>query len=78
MLGAYFQLNFHTCYWNIKQGRIHGNTVADSWAGAVMQKLLAIQKYLLRTDRPTDRPTRQGGVPGPRLKTRTTLIVANG
>ena len=27
-----------------KQGRIHGNTVADGWAGAVMQKLLGIQK----------------------------------
>ena len=32
-----------------------GKTVADGWAGAVMQKTLAIQKYLLRTDRPTDR-----------------------
>ena len=28
------------------ESRIHGKTVADSWAGAVMQKLLAIQKYL--------------------------------
>ena len=26
----------------IKQERIHGNTVADGWAGAVMQKPLAI------------------------------------
>ena len=43
-----------------KQGRIHGNTVADGWAGAVMQKPLAIQKYLGRTDVPTYRPTRQG------------------
>ena len=25
-----------------KQGRIHGNPVADGWAGAVMRKLLAI------------------------------------
>ena len=27
-----------------KQGWIHGRTVPDSWAGAVMQKSLAIQK----------------------------------
>ena len=47
-----------------KQGRIHGNPVADGWAGAVMRKPLAIQKCDGRmdgpTDRPTDRPTRQG------------------
>ena len=34
-----------------KQGRIHGNPVADSWAGAVMRKPLAIQKYFGPTDR---------------------------
>ena len=39
-----------------KQGRIHGNPVADGWAGAVMQKPLGIQKC----DGPTDGPT---GVP---------------
>ena len=27
-----------------KQGRIHGNPVADGWAGAVPQKPLGIQK----------------------------------
>ena len=27
-----------------KQGRIHGNPVADGWAGAVMRKPLGIQK----------------------------------
>ena len=27
-----------------KQGRIHGNTVADGWAGAVVRKPLGIQK----------------------------------
>ena len=43
-----------------KQGRIHGNTVADGWAGAVMLKPIAIQKYFGRTDGRTDRPTRQG------------------
>ena len=42
-----------------KQGRIHGNLVADGWAGAVMQKPLAILE-IFRTDGPTDRPTRQG------------------
>ena len=39
-----------------KQGRIHGNTVADGLAVAVMRKLNALQKC----DGPTDRPTRQG------------------
>ena len=39
-----------------KQGRIHGNPVADGWARAVMQKLIAIQKC----DGVTDRPTQQG------------------
>ena len=37
----------------IKQGRIHGNPVADGWAGAVMQKLLGTKKC----DGPTDLPT---------------------
>ena len=39
---------------NKKQGRIHGRTVADGWAGAVMQKPLAIQKCDWRTDQRTD------------------------
>ena len=43
-----------------KQGRIHGNPVADDWAGAVMQKSLGIQKCDQLTDRPTDRRTDQG------------------
>ena len=43
-----------------KQGRIHGNPVADGWAGAVTPKPLEIQKCDLPTDLPTDRPTRQG------------------
>ena len=43
-----------------KQGRIHGNPVADGWAGAVLRKPLGIQKCDGRTDLPTDRPTRQG------------------
>ena len=38
---------------NDKQGRIHGNPVADGRAGAVTQKPLAIQKCYLPTDRPT-------------------------
>ena len=40
-----------------EQGRIHGNTVADGWAGAVVQKLLAIQKYDEWKDEWTDQPT---------------------
>ena len=47
-----------------KQGRIHGNPVADGLAGAVMQKPLGIQKCDGPTDgltdRLTDRPTWQG------------------
>ena len=38
-----------------KQGRIHDNPVADSWAGAVMQKPHANQKC----DRQTNGPTQQ-------------------
>ena len=38
-----------------KQGRIHGKTVVDSWAGAVMQKPLSIQECDGRTYRPTNR-----------------------
>ena len=30
--------------YHINQGQIHGNPVADSWAGAVMQKPHGIQK----------------------------------
>ena len=40
-----------------KQGRIHGNPVADGWAGAVMRKTLGIQKCDGPTDGPTDIPT---------------------
>ena len=40
-----------------EQGRIHGNPVADGWAGAVMQKLPGIQKCDGRTDLPTYQPT---------------------
>ena len=43
-----------------EQGRIHGNPVADGWAGALMRKPLAIQKCDGRTDRLTDGPIRQG------------------
>ena len=39
-----------------KQGRIHGNPVADGWAGAVLQKLVGIQKC----DGSTDQLTWQG------------------
>jgi len=55
---------------NEKQGRIHGNPVADGWAGAVMRKPLAIQKYFGRTDRRTDgrTDTARCRVACPRLK----------
>ena len=43
-----------------EQGRIHGNPVADSWAGAVMRKPLGIQKCDRRMDGRTDLPTQQG------------------
>ena len=43
-----------------KQGRLHGNPVADGLAGAVMQKSLGIQKCDGPKDQRTDRPTRQG------------------
>ena len=47
---------FHSaCSSNLKQGRIHGNPVADEWAGAEMQKPLAILEIFV-----TDRPTQQG------------------
>ena len=54
-----------------KQGQIHGNPVADGWVGAVMQKLLGIQKCDRRTDLPTDLPTDTARcrVACPRLKT---------
>ena len=40
-----------------KQGRIHGNPVADGWAGAVMRKPLELQKCDGPTDIRTDIPT---------------------
>ena len=39
----------------LKQGRIHGNPVADGWAGAVLRKPLEIQKCDGPTDGRTDR-----------------------
>ena len=44
-----------------KQGQIHGNPVADGWAGAVMRKLLSIQKCDLPTYGCTDVPTYRHG-----------------
>ena len=45
---------------------MHGNPVADGWAGAVMQKTLGIQKCDRHTDLPTD--TARCRVACPRLK----------
>ena len=44
---------------------MHGKTVADGWAGAIMHKPLEIQNC----DGETYRPTRQGAVAYLRLKT---------
>ena len=44
-------------YIKAEQGRIHGNPVAEGWAGAVLQQLLGIQKRDRRTNRLTDGPT---------------------
>ena len=41
-----------------QQGRIHGNPVADGWAGAVMQNRSEFKNV---TDRPSDRPTAIAG-----------------
>ena len=41
---------------DFKQGRIHGNPVADGWAGAVMRKPLLIQKCDGHMDKQTDGP----------------------
>ena len=51
-----YQTNFTTAEGK-EQGRIYGSPVADGWAGAVMRKLIGIQKC----DRPTDRPTDRNG-----------------
>ena len=48
-----FDIQFTISLWK-KQGRIHGNPVADGWAGAVMRKPLAIQKCYGPTDQRTD------------------------
>ena len=59
--------------------RIHGSPVADSRAGAVMQKLLRIQCDG-RTDRRTDLPTNTARcrIACPRLKIRLLECVLNG
>ena len=52
----------------VKLGRIPGNQVADSWAGAVMRKRLRIQKCDRQTDILTDMARCK--VACPRLKTK--------
>ena len=52
---------------NEKQGWVHGNAVADDWAGAVMRKPFASLAMFL-TDQRTDRPKRQGVVSASRKK----------
>ena len=46
---------------NYKQGQIHGEKVADSWAGAVMRKLPGIQECDGPTNEPTNQPTDRHG-----------------
>ena len=53
----YFRGNWHDS--GKEQGRIHSNPVADSWAGAVIQRTIASLEIFV-TDGWTDRPTRQG------------------
>ena len=53
-----------------KQGRIHGNPVADGWTGAVMQKLLAILEVF-----PTNLPTYRHGKVQSRVSAGATLNV---
>ena len=58
---------FYRITWlQLKQGRIHGNPVADGWAGAQMRKQLGFQKCYGRMDQPTD--TARCRVACPRLK----------
>ena len=49
------EMVFLICRW--KRGRIHGRTVADSWAGAAMREPPGIEKCDGPTDRPTYQPT---------------------
>ena len=50
------QVSKHLFIYPIKkqQGQIHGNPVADSWAGALMQNPLGIQKCAGPIDGPMD------------------------
>ena len=53
--GKIKQILLSKLLWIKKQCRIHGMTVADGWAGGVMQKTLEFHTYLGHTDLPTDR-----------------------
>ena len=76
MLKDMLEIVILTCFFNywfklyIKQGQIHSNSIADIWAGAVMQKTLGIQKCDGLTDIWTDLPTNTARcrVACPRLK----------
>ena len=62
---------------NEKQGWVHGNAVADDWAGAVIRKPFASLAMFL-TDQQTDRPKRQGVVSASRKKTYKFWTVVDG
>ena len=66
VLTSIFPLGHQILTGNKQQGRIHGNPVADGWAGAVMRKPLGIQKCDVPTYLPTD--TASSRVACPRLK----------
>ena len=47
----------------MKQGLIHGKTVADGWARAVMQKPVEIQNNFVLTYQPTNTARRRVACP---------------
>ena len=55
----FLQMGLTNRFFKAEQGRLHGNTVAVGWAGAVVRKPLGIQKCY-GTDGPTDGPKRHG------------------
>ena len=58
-MNTIFRLSKHALRNETQQGRILSNSVADGWAGAVMQEPLTIQKFDRQTDRRTYQPIRQ-------------------
>ena len=59
-----------------KQGRIHGNPVADGWAGAIMREPLAILTIFL-SDVPTDTASSRVACPRPRIDRHEMMRTSN-